>query len=347
MAFTVAELESIANAALDYYFKTPTVRSQSIQNKPLLKSMQAKEQTFPGGKENISLAVKGAYTTTIQGFSHDDQVSYANPANIRRATYPWKLIHAGIQVTLHELAKDGVSIADTTDGTGESNHSGREKTAIANIFKDKIEDMLEGIDRGMNQMYWQDGTQDSNLCPGIMSFITDVPTSAAVVAGIDQAANAWWRNRASLALNSTTPSNQIVVQKLQKEWRQLRRYGGTPDTVLAGSDFIDFVEQELRSKGNYTLEGWTSQGKTDASIADIKFKGVTFTYDPTLDDLGRSKYCYVLDSDHIFPMAIDGESMKKHNPARPANQYVLFRAMTWMGGLVCDQRNCHGVYSIN
>lgn len=347
MPFTVQEIENVANAAIDFHFKTPDVRSQTLQNKPLLKAMQAKEQTFPGGKDEITLGVKGVYTTTIQGFSSDDQVSYANPANIRRARYPWKLIHAGIQVTMHELAKDGISVTDTTTGEGEKNHSGRDVTVLANLMKDKIEDMQEGTDRGMNTMFWMDGTQDANLVPGIRSFVLDNPLSATVVGGIDQSANTWWQNRASLLLtDSGTPSNQIVVQKLQNEWRQLRRYGGDPNLVLCGSSFIDMVEQELRSKGNYTLEGWTKTGSTDPSVADITFKGQKFQYDPTLDDMGLAKYCFVLDTKHIFPMVIDGENMKKHNPARPHDKYVFFRAMTWMGGLVCRQRNAQGVYSI-
>lgn len=38
--------------------------------------------------------------------------------------------------------------------------------------------------------------------------------------------------------------------------------------------------------------------------------------------------------------------MKRHNPARPADKYVMYRALTWVGGLVCRQRNANGVYSI-
>jgi hypothetical protein len=45
-------------------------------------------------------------------------------------------------------------------------------------------------------------------------------------------------------------------------------------------------------------------------------------------------------------MVMEGEDMKKHNPARPADKYVLYRAQTWTGGLVCRQRNTSGVYSI-
>lgn len=346
MPFTTAELENIANSAMDYHWNTPEVRKQTVQDKPLLKAMQAAEETFPGGKEFIDGAVKGDPSTTIQGFESDDTVDYDNPVGTKRFKAPWKLIHAGIKVSMHELAKDGISISDSALGKGEVMHSQREKTVLANLLKEKLWDMSEGVDRGMNTMYWGDGTADAKLIPGIRSFILDDPTTATVVLGIDQAANTWWRNRASLGLASGTPANQVVVTKLQNEWRQLRRYGGNPDLVLCGSSFLDFVEQELRSKGNYTLEGWTSKNATDASIADIRFKGVNFQYDPTLDDLGRSKYCYVLDTKHIKPMVIEGENWKNHNPARPENKYVIYRAKTYMGGLICDQRNVHGVYSI-
>ena len=53
-----------------------------------------------------------------------------------------------------------------------------------------------------------------------------------------------------------------------------------------------------------------------------------------------------MDTKHLHPMAIEGESMKKHNPARPESKYVFYRALTWVGGLICDQRNAQGVYSI-
>lgn len=347
MPFTALELENSANALIEFNYNTPNIRSQTIQDKPLLQAMTAKEKEFPGGKDEITFAIKGNYTTTIQGFSDSDIVGYANPSNIKRGRAQWKLIHAGLEITMHELLKAGISIDDDNGSIDRaSRHTNAEKVVLVDMLKDKIEDLMEGTDRGMNTMYWKDGTQDAKQVPGIMSFILDDPTTAVSVLGVDQSTNTWWRNRAVLAMNSGTPANQVVVQTLQREWRQLRRYGGNPNLVLCGSAFIDFMEQELRSKGNYTLEGWTSSKTTDASIADITFKGVKFQYDPTLDDLGRSKYCYALDTKHIFPMVIEGESMKKHSPERPAQQYLFYRALTWVGGLICDQRNAQGVYSI-
>jgi hypothetical protein len=165
MPFTAQEVENIAQAVLDYHMNTPNVRSQTLQDKPLLQAMMAKEKPFPGGKENITVRVKGDYTTTIQGFEHDDTVTYGNPANLKTATYPWKLIHWGIQYTMHEMAKAGISIVDTTNGKGETRHSENEKMVLVDLLKDKVEDMMEGADRGLNEMFWRDGSQDAKVVP--------------------------------------------------------------------------------------------------------------------------------------------------------------------------------------
>lgn len=346
MSFTLQEVENIANAAIDFHFKRGTIFSQTIQNKPLLKALTAKEKEIPGGQGNVTLRVKGIYSTTIQGFQHDDTVGYVNPANIKTAVVPYKLIHAGISFSMHELIKDGIIVTDSTTGKDTSNASDREMTALANLLQDKLEDMQEGIDRGFQTMYWRDGTQDSNLIPGIQSLVVQAPTAGGTVCGIDPVANNWWQNRAALGLNSSTPGNLVLVTKLQNEVRQLRRFGGKPNTFLCGSSFLDWFEQELRSKGNYTMEGWAKSGRIDASVADLSFKGIDLEYDPTLDDLGQAKFGYLLDTSKIYPLVISGENMKKHAPARPENKYVFFRAVTYAGALGCQQRNAQGVYSI-
>lgn len=346
MPFTVQEVENIANSSLDFYLDKRKVEAQTLQEKPLLDAMRAAETTFPGGKEFLSGAVKGEYTTTIQGFSDDDEVGYSNPANTKRYNYPWFLIHAGIKFTMHELAKDGISVVDSTTGKSTTEHSDRELTALVNILEEKFEDMTEGIDRGFNTMYWGDGTADPKLVPGVRSIIVDSPSSGGIVGGVDSGANTWWRNRASLGLDASTPGNNVVTTKLQAEYRQLRRYGGNPKTWIAGSAFIEALEKELRASGTYTQDGFMSKGKTDTGMADISFKNNPIKYDPTLDDIGRSKYLYVMDMRHIKPKVIEGENLKKHNPARPENKYVFYRAQTYMGGLICNKRNAHGVYSI-
>jgi rRNA maturation protein Nop10 len=164
------------------------------------------------------------------------------------------------------------------------------------------------------------------------------------VAGIDQSTNTWWRNRADVAINAGTASNQNLIKKLEDEFPQLRRYGGKPDRALMGSDFMEAFKNELREKGYYTQTGFTRT--QDPSMGNLTFDGVPFEYDPTLDDMGLAKYCYILDTKTIHPLVMSGEDMKIHNPARPEDKYVLYRAMTWTGGLVCKKRNANGVYAI-
>lgn len=347
MAFTALELASIANGVLDYNIKGQPL-SQTIQDKPLLNHMMKVQKSFGAGKENITESVKGEYTTTIMGYTHDDTVNYANPANLKRTQYPWKEIHAGINFTGTELKKSGISVVDSTTGARTSNHSDTEMTVLVNLLDDKIEDMQEGWARGMNEMFWRDGSQDAKQVPGVLSILFDSPDTG-ITGGIDRAVNAWWRNRASLdiASNSSTWEDQPLVRELQKEYRQLRRFGGKPNLFLCGSDFLDAFEMELRVKGVYTQTGWAKQGGTiDASVADVAFKGVRLEYDPTLDDLSRPKYGYWMDTRRLRPYVMEGEDRKTHTPARPAEKYVYYRAMTWTGGLCATQLNCHGVYSI-
>lgn len=353
MAFSAGELANIANAALDFFVDRGDVLSQTIQNKPLLKAMDSKAKSFPGGKGDVSVAVKGAYTTTVAGYTHNDTVSYANPANIVRANYTWREHHAGISLTHTELKHDGISVVDT-DGAEVSQHSKRDMTMLANLLEDKLEDMMEGYARGMNTLLWGDGTSDAKAIAGIRSFVTDDPTTG-TVGGINRATsgNEYWRNRAKIGAGKIAASADLV-ETIHTEMRQLRRYGGRPNIALCGSTFLDRLVKELRDKGNYTESGF-SKG-ADISIGEISYNGIKFQYDPTLDDMGTSgsgativdypKRCYILDTNHLHLMYMDGEKMKRHSPTRPANQYVMYRAITTTAVVSANMLNCNGVYQV-
>lgn len=348
MPFSAPELANIANAAIDFHIKGPAF-AQSIQDKPLLKALEGNKKTFPGGKGNITIPVKGDYTTAIAGYTHNDTVSYANPANIKRVTYPWKEIHAGITVTLTELKNDGISVVDSAQGKNVSEHSDREVTALTNLLEDKLDDMTEGWSRSFNEMLWKDGSASSTVVPGLLSFLTDAP-AVGTTGGIDRATTAWWRHRALVGTNKITASatNQTLSKTLRREVRQLRRYAKNPNyLLLAGSLFLDALEVEVSEKGVYTMTGFANNGKNDIGLSDISMRGVgSFQYDPTLDDLGFSKRAYFIDLNAIQLMPMEGEDKKTHNPARPFNQYTLYRAMTWTGGMVARQLNSSGVYEV-
>lgn len=343
---TMEQLETAANASMDFHLDKGKVSWQNEQNRPLYTDLMAAAKSFPGAKEFLTERVAGEYVSRIEGFTYDDSVGYNNPAKLRTAYFPYKLIHAGINMTFHELIQNGISIKNTMDGTGETRLSDSESVQLADIFEYKLEDLTGGWNKDFDEMLWGDGSTDPKLVPGVRSIILDNPASALVIGGIDQAANAWWRNYSAIGIVTTTPSLGNMVTALQKGVRQMRRYGTPKHKAYAGTDFLEALEAELRAKGSYTQDGFAKTGRVDLSVADLMFKGVEINYAPTLDDLGLSKYCYFLDMSKIRLRPVEGEDMKKHNPARPEDKYVLYRAVTWVGGLTTRQRNTSGVFSI-
>lgn len=344
MPFTALEFSNIANAVLDYHIRGPA-KSQILQDRPLYNDLLAGKKTFPGGKDFITEPVKGVYTSSLEGYTHDDSVTFQNPANIKRTSVQWYEMSAGISLTFTELHKAGISVVDT-NGERTTDHSEQELIQLTNLLDDKLEDLDEGSKRSMAEIMWRDGTQDAKVFPGITSFILTAPTTGTTF-GIDRAANAWWRNRASLAIDSSTPSNQNLINTLQTEIRQLRRYAKSPKhKIYMGSTAISNMEAELRAKGNYTLEGWMKGGgAVDGGMADIAFKGIMIQYEPLLDDLGFAKHTFVLDMNAIKLRPMDGEEWKSHTPARPPDKYVLYRAVTWTGALTANQLNSSGRYT--
>jgi hypothetical protein len=370
MAFTAGELTNIANAALDYYLDKGDVWRQTLQERPLFDKLVQKKKYFPGGKGDISIAVSGAFgaagvNDTLKGYTHDDQVVFYNPANIKRANYAWREHHIGLQFSHTELKIDGISVVDPgSNGEKTAEHSGREMTVLVGLLEDKLFDLGEQYARKMNALLYGDGVADAKALHGLKLLISDTP-STGVVGGINRATAGfeWWRNRARTAafgtLVSGTPAlgawgggavtsavtdGGALLTVLQSERRLLTRYGGNPDTFLAGSDFIAAMEKEIRANGNYSMTGFNKS--QDGAMGQMQFAGQDVTYDPTLDDLGLSKRAYWFDSKKIMMMCMTDEWLHRHSPARPADKFILYRSLTSTCQLIGKQFNSSLVIDI-
>jgi hypothetical protein len=367
--YTAPLLNHVATAALDWWFNKGSAFKQAIQEKPLLAMMESKAKTFPGGKGDIVISVKGDYGNTaapgtndkLVGYQLDDTVNYYTPANLAQARFPWKEHHIGLTMTHSELKTDGISVVDT-NGEDTSEHSGRDDTVLVGLLQDALEDISERYAVSMNELLWTNGTGDAKALAGMAALVTDAPGSG-TVAGIDRALKPWWRNRAYTSAMQTaigvTPAlagwggapitaaaanGGALITVLQKEYRQLTRYGGKPNTGLCGSDWLAAIEMELRANGNYSMQGF-SQGK-DVAVGSISYMGTTFEYDPTLDTLGKSKRCYWWDNRDIYLVKMQDEWRHQHSPARPPDKYVLYRGITSTGQLCARRLNSAVVIDI-
>lgn len=346
MALGLVVANDIANAALDFFVRGKAFY-QTIQDKPLLRILRENQKTFPGGKETVSLPVKGAFMDStsgfFQGYTGDDQLTFTQSMNILRAAYPWKEHHAGLIIAWTELKQDGISIVDGNSKTSE--HTEVELTRLTGILQDRLDDYAESWLRALNTTFWDDGSQDSKAMPGITSILTDDPTTG-TTGGLDKATYVWWRQR---TVFNITPSEagQTLCKTLRSELRQLRRFGGRPSVAICGSAFIEALELEIQAKGLYTQEGFKNEGKTDFGFADISLRGLgKFEYDPTLDDKGYSKRCFVFDPKRIKFYPMQGEENKMITPERPYNYFVFLRSMTMTGALCAQQMNSNGIYSV-
>jgi hypothetical protein len=321
--------------------------AQTIQDKPFLKWWESKKKTYAGGLSfELTEGVQGAFmsdTTTLQGYSQDDQLNFGQAMNAQRTAFYGKEHNYGLIITWTELKQDNIHI-DTKQAVSKT-ATDRELFQLMDVMKNRMADFAESYARNKARLFFLDGSQDPKAMSGFKSIIQDTP-GVGTVGGINKATYPWWQNRANLTLQPSG-ENQNMCRFFQSELRNLRLFGGRPDKAFCGQDFLNALELEIRSKGQYTVEGFTKGKANDFGQGEVSLMGLgTFTWEPMLDQLGESKRCYILDSRHIKVRPQDEEDDKALTPVRPYNYLVFLHNITWTGTMSANQLNCHGVYAI-
>ena len=361
--FSANQVNHALATGLDYFVRG-TLWNSGIQMKPTLAKIEGSPKSFSGGNENISLGVKFAtgadgVNDGVTGFSHTDTVSFYNPGKGLRANYIWREHHIGMTLSETELKRHGILVGDEFEGKIKRGGS-RGMEILSEVLEEAMLDFNEQYADTMNTLIWGDGTADTSALAGIRSMILDIPT-VGIVGGLSNVSHAKWRNRSRTAaffadgsfdaahggdkVTSAATNGGVLLQVLQNEILQLRRYGGRPNCWPAGSDFIDAMETEIRANGNYSDTGFTK--KMDGSMGEMWFKGIPVYYDPTLDDLGRSKFSYLWDTRHIYLYKLKGDWRRQRTPARPYDQFVFHQSLLCTGQMTAKQRNSAAVYEIN
>lgn len=338
----------LLNTTLNAYERGDAL-SQTTQDKPLLKVLEENKKTFASGLPTVSLPVQGSFMSDtagfVQGYADDDQLNFNQAQNVLRVTYPWKEIHMGLIITHTELKKDGISVTQNKEW---SKHSKAELNQLVEIGKNRMEDFMESVKRGENQMFWDDGSQDGKQVPGILSILTD-GTGTGTTGGLSRATYPWWNHIARVGTNKITASatDQTLTQQLRDDQVQLKRFGGMKFKQLCGSAFISALQKEVTARGVYTQTGFADKKSTNIGVAEINIPGLgSFDYDPTLDSMGKSKRCYIIETRRLKQQPMQDEDNKKFVPERPYNYMVWMCSKTWTGGLTCNQLNACEVLEV-
>jgi len=361
MPFTSAEIANISNSLLDAYVDKGKLHVQNRQNKPMLDAFDRAAKQFAGGKEFVSIGVKpGKSGGSLQGYTHDDQVSYYNPTPARRINFAWREMFLGMGLTHTELKHGGITVNERGADQSTSNKDGREDFVLAELLTEKMDDFDEDYDVSLDLLVHGDGSSDAKAISGIRAFILDNP-ALGTTGGLDRTLNSWWRNIAATAaansastgfapISSSPTNGGALIQFLQRQERQINRFaqGRRRSMKFAGSDFINAYEIELRANGQYAQTGWTAggDGATDGYMQGVKWNGGEIIYDPTMDDLGLAKRMYDIDMSKIMLMYMQGEKKKVCNPARPHDRFVWYQGVTTTGLMVAKQLNTSAVYDI-
>lgn len=360
MPFTADQIADINATSLELYMDRGTVFKQNVANKPMLQAFDAAAGTFVGNNDRISIRVKaGQGGGSLAGYTGDDQLSFYNPTGIKQAYWGWKEHFIGMVLTMTELKKNGIDVVENGSDQRTSVMSGAEQVQLANLLDEKNDELGEDYAFSLDRLIHGDGTTDTKALAGIASFILENPLSG-TTGGLSRSTNSWWRNDACTAaayaaggLNKITssPSNGgALIEAMDKAIRRRNKYatGGVRLRYFAGADYIDAYRLELRANGQYFSNGVTGMS-TDGSMSGPSHAGVVIEHDPTMDDIGKSKFCYAIDMGRrgIRLMYMNGNRMKKHNPARPYDRMVMYNGISTTAAMVAKQLNTSGVYEIN
>ena len=362
MPISVAIAGDVAASTIEDFINPmdPKEILQHVQKKPLLRVLYAKKKEFLAAGPNASAAgqppanvrepVMGALMRdnpgNYVGITGSNTLTFNISNGAIQTTCPVRWMHCGFEITHEELMFQGVQV--TNNRAVEPTKD--DKVALFNALELKKADYGECIEYGRNNTLWLDGTQDPLAIAGIKSILTDDPTVGTCL-GIARS-NIWWRHLARTGIGGALPklsyakADQAATETLDHDFTQLCRFGGCPDTFLAGSDFIDALKREARAKGMNSVTGWYDE-KMNINVKGIKMDKWDIEYDPTLDLIGEAKSCYAWDSSKLKLRPQKNQWGRVTHQNQPYDAFVMLLSTTDRGVLTCNQMDCNAKWVLN
>lgn len=122
---------------------------------------------------------------------------------------------------------------------------------------------------------------------GLQLLVSDDPTAAGTVGGINQVTNTFWRNQYSAAAATT---NATIQNRMNLMWLATKRGADQTDLILADNDMYTYYWESLQTRQRFTGEFG------DAGGGELAYKKAMVLYDDQCPD----KHMYMLNTDYIY-----------------------------------------------
>ena len=216
--------------------------------------------------------------------------------------------------------------------------SGREKVINSgkhqaiDLYEAKEKHLIANMKNAFAASLFSDGTGTSGKeFGGLKLIVADNPAAAGTIGGIDQVANAWWRNKFSGAV-STDKTN--ILARMNALDLVLTRGTDKSDIIVAGSTLFPIYEDVLQP-----LQRFTSAKSAEAGFLSYAYKDKEVFYDYNCP----AKSMYFLDTDSLS-FRYSSDRWFEVGDARVVNNADYEVVPVWvMGNLTCSDRARNGV----
>jgi hypothetical protein len=347
MPISAPDLAELSKVSLDEYLRNIPVDQIAVEQ-PLLKKLMAKRKLFLGARLNIVENVRKSYGSNFAFAYGETPVVFNKRNTTEQAQFPWKRAVDGLYLDYDRLYGNGIKVREGARGAYKLEQN--EKVQLVNLLNEQMESLKLGFMEKLNLALLQDGTASTDAVVGLDAIIATAPATG-TVGGIDRASSAYWRNYAETGIVTTTKGTLSTA--MEAAWRACIRNGGSPDFIIAGTDFIDAYRGEITFTQNTdagkpkTLDVGVGTGVSTG----LYFKGVEILWDPNfaaLDaletpDVEWEKRCYFVNTKHL---AYRDDDMDVVTPVRPHDVLAMYAMVNLRLVLSTNRANAHAVLAI-
>jgi len=202
------------------------------------------------------------------------------------------------------------------------------------IAKTRIKQAQALMMNSLSSGLYADGTGSAGKeLTGLQTMISNDPTAAGSYGGINQVANAFWRNKFSPAA-ATTSAN--VKTRMNSMYLQCLRGTDKPGLIVMDDDWYGWYWDSLQQ-----LARFTDQGEADAGYGTLRFRNALAEYDDQCPD----KRQYFLNPDNVAIRVASDRSFgfEVGDKRTVANGDYDVIPIFFMGNLTTGWRAGHGV----